>query len=218
MEDPRREQQERIGNEVQQVDDVEEDRRQPEPAGGLVDVLLAKLRPEVAFRTVAGAQTDRKIGLVLAFDDRGEKGVIRFCRVVGLARPALEIGTTLATSNPSIAMMSSPGLTSAAFAASPTGNRTLVRSSSDSASPARLPTIKAEFSPASANRNQRPAIGPTTASSNAGIQISWKISTDPRLRSGRRSGNVRRGRAASTPDAESVAIVASNPVKSPASQ
>src|SRR5688572_28626847 len=120
--------------------------------------------------------------------------------------PRSEIGTTRATGTPLIATMSSPGRTPAERAAAPTGKRTRVKSSSDSTSPARLPSISALFWSGELTRYQVPNSGPAMASRSAGYQSNSNRLSHGRLRSGRRSGRRNRGSNALVPVAASVAI------------
>ena len=99
MQDPRGEQQERVGDEVQQIDDAEQQRRQAEAARVLLDMLLAGLHLDnCASCRPARADCRSRSTRLGALDERREKRVIGVGGVIRAGPwPASEIGTTLAT-------------------------------------------------------------------------------------------------------------------------
>ena len=125
VEDPGGEQQERVGEDVEQIDDAEHRGGKVQAARRLADVLLAGLHMELADLPGRRAQGQVEVDRLTALHDRREQGVIgvgrvpwpdRLCR--DRAAPSRETG------KPSIATILSPDWTPAALAAEPTGKRT----------------------------------------------------------------------------------------------
>ena len=88
MQDPGGEQQEGVGDQVQQIHDAEESGRKAEPSRRLADMLLIELDAIVTLAAVSRSKAECVFGLVDALEDRREKHVIRLGGVVRTGPPA----------------------------------------------------------------------------------------------------------------------------------
>src|SRR5918993_2718889 len=82
MQDPGGEQQEGVGDQVQQVDDAQKRWRKAEASGSLADVLLTELDAIVSLAAVPRAQAEDIFRLVDVLEDRREEYVVRLGSVV----------------------------------------------------------------------------------------------------------------------------------------